>query len=140
MHYERVRTNAMLWKSFIAAFVSLAASFAVAANLPVIMPEDAAAKDNQEVIVEFTVNSARLLDAKHVSFLNSESDIHSEKNFTAFITPKGMRAFKAERKIENPGAEYIGKKIRVEGKIKLHNGRPEIEVVRPDQVQLVEES
>jgi hypothetical protein len=57
----------------------------------------------------------------------------------AFITPKGMRTFQVDRKIANPPAEFIAKRIRVKGKIKLHNDKPEIAANHPDQIELVKE-
>lgn len=129
----------MLWKCFVGVAAVLNVSIAVAAELSVIKPEDAASNVDKEVVVEYTVKSARILDDKNVGFLNSEGDNRDEKNFTAFVTPKGMRAFKDERKIENPGAEYLGKKIRVKGKIEMHKSKPEIKVERPEQIEVIEE-
>lgn len=130
----------MLWKCFVGLVVALNGAVVLADGSPVIKPEEAAANVDKEVIVEYTVNSARVLDDKNIGFLNSERDNRSDKNFTAFITPKGMRAFKAERKMENPSAELLGKKIRVKGKIEMHKSRPEIKVERPEQVEVVKES
>jgi DNA/RNA endonuclease YhcR with UshA esterase domain len=129
----------MLWKSSVFAFAMLPSAIALAAEPTVIKPEEAKANVDKEVIVEYTVNSASILDDKNVGFLNSEGNNRDEKNFTAFITPKGMRAFKDERKIANPGAEFVSKKIRVKGKIKLFKNKLEIEVDHPDQIEVVKE-
>ena len=129
----------MLWKSFVGVLVVLNAVMALADDPKVIKPEEAAANVDREVIVEYTVKSSRIMDDKNIGFLNSEEDNKNEKNFTAFITPKGMKAYKDDRQIANPGAEYIDKKIRVKGKIVLHKSKPEIKVDSPEQIEVVEE-
>ena len=129
----------MLCKSFVGVLFALNAVMALADDPKVIKPEEAAANVDKEVIVEYTVKSSRIIDDKNIGFLNSEGDNKNEKNFTAFITPKGMKAFKDDRQISNPGAEYIDKKIRVKGKITLHKSKPEIKVDSPEQIEVVEE-
>ncbi len=127
----------MLWKSFACVLVALNAVIVLADDPKVIKPEEAAANVDQEVVVEYTVKSARILDDKNIGFLNSEGDNKNEKNFTAFITSKGMRAFKDVRKIANPGAEFVSKRIRVRGKIAMYKSKPEIKVDSPDQIEVV---
>jgi DNA/RNA endonuclease YhcR with UshA esterase domain len=130
----------MLWRIAVIVLPLLVATTTAAEELPVIAPAQALAHVDQQVVVEYTVASARWLDAKQVSFLNSERNNRSDRNFTAFLTPEGMRAFSEQRKIENPAATFIGKKIRVTGKIELHQSRPEIRVETPRQIEVVEES
>jgi DNA/RNA endonuclease YhcR with UshA esterase domain len=125
----------MLWKSVVLV-LSIGAA-AAAEDLPVIAPAEARANVNKVVVVEYTVLSAGFLDDKLICFLNSERENRDDKNFTAFVTPKGMRAFSNERKIENPAASFIDKKIRVTGKVELHKSKPEIRVERPDQIVVV---
>lgn len=129
----------MLWKAFLVVFAAIPSVVATAAELSVIAPADARTNVDKEVIVEFTVMSARLIDDKKISFLNSERDNRDDKNFTAFVTPKGMRAFLDERKMENPAATFLDKKIRVKGKIEMHKSKPEIKVDRPDQIEVVKQ-
>lgn len=126
----------MIWKIFAASIIL--ASSALAAETPTIKPEDASDHVDEEVIVEFEVRSSHLLQDKNVGFLNSERNNRDAKNFTAFITPQGMRSFK-DKKVENPSAEYLGKKIRVKGKVLLHKEKPEIKVERADQLEVVKE-
>jgi DNA/RNA endonuclease YhcR with UshA esterase domain len=111
------------------------------ADEPEVIPA-AEAKDHvdKECIVEMTVKSGRVMQEKNVCFLNSESRPSDDKNFTAFIGRKALKIFQEEKKIQNPPDKYVGKKIRVKGKIKLHKGKPEIEIDNPDQIEEVTES
>lgn len=113
------------------------AGLALANELPVIKPEEAGDHIDKECIVEFEVKAGRVIQDKKVGFLNSNRDHREEGTFTVFLGQKGLQAFKDQRKIENPAAEFVGKTIRVKGKIALHKGKPEIEVEDPDQIELV---
>jgi DNA/RNA endonuclease YhcR with UshA esterase domain len=113
------------------------AGLALANELPVIKPEDAGDHIDKECIVEFEVKAGRVIQDKNVGFLNSNRDHREEGTFTVFFGKKGLQAFKDQRKIENPAAEFVGKTIRVKGKVALHKGKLEIEVEDPDQIELV---
>ena len=113
------------------------AGLAMANDLPIIKPENASDHIDKECIVEFEVKAARVIQDKNVGFLNSTRDHREEGTFTVFLGKKGLQAYKDQRKIENPAAEFIGKTIRVKGKVALHKGKPEIEVEDPDQIELV---
>ena len=128
----------MFWKSLVASFAIV--SSAMATDPLVIKPEEAAENIDKEVIVEFTVQSSHVVQNKNIGFLNSERSNRDAKNFTAFITPQGMRSFKESKKITNPSSELLGKKIRVKGKVLLHKEKPEIKIERAGQVELVEEA
>jgi len=113
------------------------AGLALANDLPVIKPENASDHIDKECIVEFEVKAARVIQDKNIGFLNSTRDHREEGTFTVFFGKKGLQAYKDQRKIENPAAEFIGKTIRVKGKVTIHKGKPEIEVEDPDQIELV---
>lgn len=104
----------------------------------VIKPEDARSHENQSVTVEFTVRGARELADKGVCFLNSEKDHKLSSNFTAFITPKALKALKEDAKIERPADHYLEKTVRVTGTVKLFKEQAEIKVETPDQLVIVE--
>jgi len=111
---------------------------APADDAEVVKPEDARSHENERVAVEFTVRGARELTDKGVCFLNSEKDHKLSSNFTAFITPKALKALKEDAKIERPAEHYLEKTVRVTGTVKLFKEQAEIKVESPDQLVIVE--
>jgi hypothetical protein len=103
----------------------------------VIKPEEAKDHLDKVVTVEFTVAKSRELLDKNIAFLNSEKDLKSPTNFTGFI--KNAKKFKEAAKIEKPAEHYLKKKVRVTGKVVKYQEKLEIEILSPDQIQIVEE-
>jgi len=66
---------------------------------------------------------------RKVTFINFSEDYRND--FTAVVFPRGMARFKA-RGID-PGSTYTGRRVRVTGRIGLHNG-PQIIVETPEQI------
>lgn len=99
----------------------------------------AKAKDfaNRKMTVEFTVKSSRFLADRDMVFLNSESNHRNENNFTAVIFKDGLERFSA-MEIENPAEHYKNKKVRVTGRIEMRDGKPQIRLIDPDQIKIVE--
>ena len=102
-----------------------------------ITPEEAAKKVNESVVMKIEVKSATLRN--DVCFLNSEADFKSSKNFTVFLGRDALAKFKAA-KIEDPAAHFKGKTIKVTGKVTLHKEKPQIDVDKPDQIEVVEKT
>lgn len=100
-----------------------------------VTPAEAAKLVDKKVTIEMAVKSAG--KGKGVFFLNSEEDYKSEKNFTIFINEDVTKKFK-DAKIEDPGAEFKGKIIRVTGTVKLYREKPEIVIDDPKQIDVVE--
>jgi DNA/RNA endonuclease YhcR with UshA esterase domain len=103
----------------------------------VIKPEEAKDHLDKVVTVEFTVVKSRELLDKNIAFLNSETDLKSPKNFTAYI--RNAKKFKEASKIEKPTDHYLKKKVRVTGKVIKYQEKLEIEVESPDQIKIVED-
>ena len=112
---------------------------AVQADEPRVIPLTEAAKHvDQNCTIEFTVNSSRLLADKNICFLNSERDHRDEKNFTAVVMKDGLEKFRTAG-IADPATHFQGKKIRVTGKVALHEQKPQIVVNEASQITLVKE-
>jgi DNA/RNA endonuclease YhcR with UshA esterase domain len=99
-------------------------------------PAEAAKKVNETVTLQMEVKSASTTKTG-VSYLNSEDDFKSEKNFTIFID-KGVAAKFKEAKIEDPAAHFKGKLIEVKGKVTLFKDRAQIKLDGPDAIKIVE--
>ncbi len=110
-----------------------------AADIKVITPDEARNYIDQSVTVEFVVQKSSAPTGKGIGFLNSERDIKSSANFTAFISNKGLKKFKAEGKIENPVVHFYQKKVQVTGKLVIFKDKPEVVIDSPDQIKIVED-
>ena len=71
-------------------------------------------------------------------YLNSETDFRSETNFAVALTMKGLKAAMAKAKIADVRKHYLGKKIRVTGKVTLYRDKPQIVVEEMKQIEVVE--
>src|SRR5262245_58755751 len=101
-----------------------------------ITPAEAAKKVNEVVTVQMEVKSATTTKTG-VSYLNSEDDFKSDKNFTLFIDKGAVAKFK-EAKIEDPAAHFKGKTVEVKGKVTLFKERAQIKLDGPDAIKIVE--
>ena len=114
----------------------LALALAVADDKPV-TPEEATKMVGKKATVELTVESVGTSTGGDIVFLNSRRDFKAADNFTVMVSKKGVGEFKKE-KVDDVGAHFKGKTIRVSGIVKLYRDRPEIIVNEPGQVTLVE--
>ena len=87
--------------------------------------------------LEELADAARLLADKEICFLNSHEDHRESDNFTAVIFRDGLTRFAADG-IKDPAAHFRDKTIRVRGRIEEHQGRPQIKVEQPGQIEVVE--
>jgi DNA/RNA endonuclease YhcR with UshA esterase domain len=138
-----------------ALLLPLSAVFAIAADAPkaltksdevkkteseetkLIKAEEAKDHIDKTVTVEFTVVAAKELVDKNICFLNSEKNVKSPTNFTAFI--KNTKKFKEASKLEKPAVHYFKKKVQVTGKVVKFQEKLEIVIESPDQIKIVEE-
>ena len=114
----------------------LACRRAVADDAPVktVTPAEAAKKIDQQVTVEMEVKST---GGRSNRYLNSEPDYKSADNFTIFIAKEMLPKFK-DAKIDDPADFYKGKTIRVTGTVTVYEGKPRIEIDKPDQIKVVD--
>ena len=68
----------------------------------------------------------------------SEKDFRSEKNMTIALDLKSLKSDLKEAKIDDPGKHYLGKKVKVTGKVELFNKWPQIRVRKLEQIKIVE--
>jgi endonuclease/exonuclease/phosphatase family metal-dependent hydrolase len=97
------------------------------AALPVIDWQDARKYVDHEVIVQ-----GRIVEAKSITkicFLNFDA----ARSFTAVVREQNFKNFP-----QPPDALYNGKLLRIRGVITEYKGKPEIEIIRPDQVRVLE--
>src|SRR5262245_14259773 len=97
-------------------------------------PAEAAKKLETKVTVEFEVKST---GGNNNNYLNSQADYQDAANFTIFIPKAALAKFTAA-KIEKPIDYYKGKTIQVTGTVVLFEEKPQIRVLEPAQIKVVE--
>lgn len=108
------------------------------AEMPAIDAAEAADHLGEECVVEMVVRAARLLEDKHICFLNARQERRDAGNFTVVIFRRGLERFR-EADVEDPAAHFLDRTIRVRGVVAEHKGQPQIVVEEPEQIELVEE-
>jgi DNA/RNA endonuclease YhcR with UshA esterase domain len=98
---------------------------------------------NEDKTVEMLVCSVGGTRDKLKSvFLNSEKSFKKEGNVSVMITAEGLEAYEKQeslaRDLDAYKARFEGKKIRVKGTIHLWQGNPEIKVIDPSQVRIID--
>jgi uncharacterized protein (TIGR03067 family) len=102
-------------------------------------PAEAAKKVDELVTVRMEVKAVGQGRDNSVVFLNSAKSFRDEENFTVFINRSALAKFK-DAKIDDPAAHFKGKTVQVTGKVVLYNNHPEIVLVGPDAIAIVEGS
>src|ERR1043166_1250617 len=97
------------------------------AGLPVIDWKDAAKYMGQEVIVQGKIVQTRNI-GRHC-FLNFDVD----RTFTAIIHQEGLANFK-----DPPEQTYDQKLVRVRGTISDYKGKAQLEVIKPEQIPILD--
>ncbi len=105
----------------------------------VIAASEARKHVDQTLTVEMTVESSRLLADRGLCFLNSQKDFRDERNFTAVLLRSVLDKLKADG-VADPVTHYQGKKLKVNGKITLYEGRPQIRVEDSKQIELIKDA
>jgi alkaline phosphatase D len=96
---------------------------------------EAAKHVGEKVTVEMAVRNAGGTRDKKTVFLNSSADFRSKDNFTVVL--RAPEAFKAKG-IDDPGAYFKGKTVRVTGTVALFREAPQIVVEDVGQISVVE--
>jgi hypothetical protein len=128
-----------------AAPLALAAVVLIAGASPddekatkVVTAPDAKNHVDERCTVEMTVRSSKDATPRREYYLDSEEDFHDDKNFAVVISYDHADLFKKEG-IDNPAEHYMGKTLRVTGKIIHENDQIRIRVEDPKQIKIVEE-
>jgi DNA/RNA endonuclease YhcR with UshA esterase domain len=85
------------------------------------------------VSVELVVASSRALESGKYCFLNSHKNFTHKENFTVTIDAEAIAKF-AKANIDDPAERFLGKTIRVRGKVSLYRDKPQIIVSDPAQI------
>ncbi len=86
-----------------------------------------------EVSVQFYVRGGRDLTRPKRVLLNSDRSIESQRNLTVVLQES---AFSGERNEANLQT-FLHKTIRATGKVTLYNGRKQVEVLRPEGIEVI---
>jgi serine/threonine protein kinase len=101
---------------------------------PFLSPQEAAQKVDQRCGVQFVVRSTGLSKSRTILFLNSEANYRAENNFA--IVVHGIDRNPAIA-VDDLPATYQNKTVRASGRVILFDGRPEIVLDDPSQVEIV---
>lgn len=97
----------------------------------VLSPEEAAKKVGEKVTVQFVVQS---VGGKTNLYLNSTKDFRAKENFAIVLGPKVQTG-----KWEKAGPDtFTGKTVRATGTVKLNKDSPQLEIVDPKDLEIVE--
>lgn len=110
---------------------------AAVAELPTVASTEAGGHVGKQVRVELVVASSRLMADRGVCFLNSRKNHRDDDNFTVVIFRDGLGRF-AEAGIDDPAEHFDARTIRVRGTVAERNGKPQIVVELPDQIEIIE--
>ncbi len=97
-------------------------------GLPVIDWQDAGKFVDRDVIVQGKIFETTKL--RSICFLNFDG----KRSFTAIIRSANYRNFP-----RSPDLAYAGKLVRIRGRISTYQGKPQIEVSKPDQISILEQ-
>jgi hypothetical protein len=103
-----------------------------AARSPALSPDQATARVGQVCTVEFVVRSARASKDAKLVFLNSERNYQNPNNFTVMLAGEVLSL--STESAAAIAQSWIGKTIRVRGKVEPYKGRYEIKVESRDQL------
>jgi hypothetical protein len=120
-----------------AAFAEPATAERSADALPVIAPENGLEHLDEKCSVEFVVKGGTLLKDKQICFINSLKDHRDKANFTAVIFREGLARFAVDE-IDDPATHFMGKTIRVSGRVAEHRGQAQIVVESPSQIEVLD--
>jgi hypothetical protein len=125
-------------------FLALAAIASSAGMSPgddkekVVAAPDAKNHVDERCTVEMTVRSSKNAAPRREYYLDSEEDFHDDKNFAVVISYDHAELFQ-KAGIDNPADHYMGKKLRVSGKIIRENDQIRIRVEDPQHIKIVDE-
>ena len=88
--------------------------------------------------VEMKVRPSKDARPRREYYLESEEDFHDEKNFAVVISYDNAEEFK-QVGIDNPADYYMGKKLRVTGKVIAENDQVRIRIDDPAKIKVVDD-
>jgi hypothetical protein len=103
----------------------------------VVAAADARNHVDERCTVEMTVRSSKNAAPRMEYYLDSEEDFRDEKNFAVVISYDHAELFK-KAGIDDPAEYYLGKKLRVTGKVIHENDQTRIRVENPEQIKIVD--
>jgi hypothetical protein len=104
----------------------------------VVAAADARNHVEERCTVEMTVRSSKNAAPRMEYYLDSEEDFRDEKNFAVVISYDHADPFK-KAGIDDPAEYYMGKKLRVTGKVIRENDQTRIRVENPEQIKIVDD-
>jgi hypothetical protein len=99
---------------------------------------DAKSHIDERCTVEMKVRASKNAGPRREYYLDSEEDFHDEKNFAVVISYDHAEKFK-KAGIDDPADYYMGKKLRVTGKVIAENDQVRIRADDPAQIKIVDE-
>jgi hypothetical protein len=120
-----------------AVFVLLSGASPDDEKTKVVAAPDAKNHIDERCTVEMTVRSSKNAAPRMEYYLDSEEDFHDEKNFAVVISYDYADLFKRAG-IDDPAEYYLGKKLRVTGKVIHENDQTRIRVEDPKQIKIVD--
>jgi serine/threonine protein kinase len=100
----------------------------------ILNPQQAGKLVDQRCSVQFVVKSTGLSKTRTILFLNSEGNYRDEQNFAIVVHNIDKNPAIA---VDDLAASFQGKTIRASGRVILFDGRPEIVVDDPSQVEVL---
>jgi hypothetical protein len=123
----------------IVGVVGIAAVFADDEKPPkLVAAADAKSHVDERCTVEMKVRASKDAGPRREYYLDSEEDFHDEKNFAVVISYDHAEKFK-NAGIDNPAEYYMGKKLRVTGKVIAENDQVRIRADDPAQIKIVDD-
>jgi DNA/RNA endonuclease YhcR with UshA esterase domain len=104
-----------------------------------IKPEDAGKYQGQTVAVEMAVRSAGTTKNRSLFFLNSEKSRAHSQNLTIVI-PEEVASSLVQKGVDSPENYYMGKTIKANGKVALFQGKLQIRVTDPADIDVLSET
>jgi hypothetical protein len=93
---------------------------------------------DERCTVEMTVRSSKNAAPRMEYYLDSEEDFRDEKNFAVVISYDHADLFK-KAGVDDPAEYYMGKKLRVTGKVIHENDQTRMRVDNPEQIKVVDD-
>jgi alkaline phosphatase D len=87
----------------------------------------------QPVVVQMSVRAGRDLAAPRRILLNSQQNYSAESNLTLVVQSAALAGPHQEAKLET----FLNQTVRATGKVTLYNGRKQVEVTRPEDLEIV---
>lgn len=123
-----MRCTWAVWMALAASLPAFGQILPKDAGIPVIDWKDAPKHVDHEVIVQGRIVQARNIGK--ITFLNFDT----ARSFTAVVHQPNYKNFP-----QPPHTLYAHKLLRIRGEVTTYQGKPQIEVAKPDQVTVLEE-